>query len=346
MEFTLREIATYLKGDIIGNDGALIRAVRGIDEAGEGDITFLANPRYRKKAFTTKATAIVVSRDTQIPDRNLILVDDPYSAFGSLLRLFYPQEKPAPFISDRAWIAESADVSPEATVFPLCFIGERTRVEKGVVLYPGVFLDHNVVVGEDTIIYPNVSVYRNSIIGKRVIIHAGAVIGSDGFGFARPGQENTKIPQTGFVQIDDDVEIGANTTIDRGTIGKTWIQRGVKIDNLVQIAHNVVIGEKSIIAGQVGISGSTKIGRSVVIGGQAGIVGHISVGDGTMIAARSGVHNDVKARETIAGAPHQPYREWLRMASSLPKLPELVRTVHTLSKKLKELEKKLEEKEK
>ncbi|MCX7816211.1 MAG: UDP-3-O-(3-hydroxymyristoyl)glucosamine N-acyltransferase [Syntrophales bacterium] len=344
MEFTLREIATYLMGDLVGEEEAIIRAVRGIDEAGEGDITFVANPRYRKKALTTKATAIVVSRDTLIPNRNLVVVDDPYTAFGLLLRLFHPQEKLSPYTSEKAWIAKNACVSPEATVFPFCFIGERTRVEKGVVLYPGVFLDHDVVVGENTIIYPNVTIYRNSIIGKRVIIHAGAVIGSDGFGFAKPGQENIKIPQTGIVQIDDDVEIGANTTIDRGTIGKTWIKRGVKIDNLVQVAHNVVIGENSVIAGQVGISGSTKIGRGVVIGGQAGIVGHISIGDGTMIAARCGVHKDVKPRNIIAGAPHQPYREWLRTASSLPKLPGLLKTVNTLSQKIEELEKKLEEK--
>ena len=186
--------------------------------------------------------------------------------------------------------------------FPGLLSARGAKIGKGAVIYPGVFIGSNASIGEDSILYANVTVYHSCIIGKRVILHSGVVVGADGFGFASPGKDNTKIPQVGFVQIDDDVEIGANTTIDRATLGKTWIQRNVKIDNLVQIAHNVVIGENSVIAAQVGISGSTKLGKSVMVGGQAGMVGHINIGDNVMIAAGSGIHKDIKPGTIVAGA--------------------------------------------
>ncbi|MCX7635249.1 MAG: UDP-3-O-(3-hydroxymyristoyl)glucosamine N-acyltransferase [Syntrophales bacterium] len=345
MDIPLRAIAEVVNGTLVGDPEATIRAIRGIEEAGEGDLTFVANRKYKKKLATTKATAILVSRDTVCPGKNLIRVDDPYVAFGKVLALLYPEEAVPRGISDRAWLSADAQVDPEATVYPFVYIGSRTRVGRGVVLYPGVFLDHDVVVGADTILYPNVTVYRRSIIGERVIVHAGVVIGSDGFGFARPGWENIKIPQTGFVQIDDDVEIGANTTIDRGTIGKTWIKKGAKIDNLVQIAHNVTIGEKAMIVSQVGIAGSTKIGDRVLIGGQAGLVGHIHIGDGSMIAARSGIHEDVPPGRIVAGAPHQDHRDWLRTAATIPRLPEMRAAIVDLKKKITEIEFLLKERQ-
>jgi UDP-3-O-[3-hydroxymyristoyl] glucosamine N-acyltransferase len=184
-------------------------------------------------------------------------------------------------------------------------------------------------------------VYRRCIIGKNVTLHAGVVVGSDGFGFTNPGAENMKVPQTGIVQIDDNVEIGANTTIDRGTLGKTWIKEGAKIDNLVQIAHNVVVGENSIIVSQVGISGSTKLGRGVVLGGQAGLVGHINIGDHVMVAAQTGVHEDVLPRQVISGSPHMPHRDWLKAQACFSRLPEMRNSVKSLSKKVKELEEKI-----
>jgi UDP-3-O-[3-hydroxymyristoyl] glucosamine N-acyltransferase len=196
-------------------------------------------------------------------------------------------------------------------------------------------------VGEDSILYPNVTVYRRCLIGNRVILHAGVVVGSDGFGFANPGVENRKVPQVGIVQIDDEVEIQANTTIDRGTLGKTWIQRGVKIDNLVQIAHNVVIGENSIIVSQVGISGSTRLGKRVLIGGQAGLVGHINIGDNVMIAARAGVNKDIPASRIMSGTPAIPHTDWLRLSAHIQRLPEMHKTVLELKKKIEDLEKKL-----
>jgi UDP-3-O-[3-hydroxymyristoyl] glucosamine N-acyltransferase len=227
-------------------------------------------------------------------------------------------------------------------VYPGVYVCSGARVEKQAVLYPGVFIGRDAAVGEASILYPGVTVYRRCRIGRRVVLHAGVVVGSDGFGFALPGRENRKIPQVGYVQIDDDVEIGANTTIDRGALGRTWIQRGVKIDNLVQIAHNVVIGEYSIIVAQVGISGSTQLGKGVVIGGQAGIVGHIRIGDGVMAAARSGVHKDIPPGQIVAGSPHMPHREWLKMEACLPKLPEMREALAALQRRVAALEEKTE----
>lgn len=343
MEKTLNDIAGYLEGSIIGDPFILIKNLRGIDEANTGDLTFVANPKYRDRLETTGASAILVAPGITCPGKNLVVVDDPYSAFGRLLQLFYSEEKAPPGIGDQTWIADDAVIAPEAVIYPHVYIGSRANIEKDVILHPGVFIGPEVHIGEGSVLYPNVVVYRRCLIGKRVILHAGVIVGADGFGFALPGQDNAKIPQIGIVQIDDDVEVGANTTIDRGTLDKTWIQKGVKIDNLVQIAHNVVIGEKAIIVSQVGISGSTKIGRSVIIGGQAGLVGHINIGDGAMIAARAGVHEDVPSGQIVSGTPHMPHREWLRMVAVLPKLPQMRKTVISLTKRIEELEKQLKE---
>ncbi|MDD5168527.1 MAG: UDP-3-O-(3-hydroxymyristoyl)glucosamine N-acyltransferase [Syntrophales bacterium] len=343
MEKTLNEIAEYLQGRIIGDPQVAISNLRGIDEAKDGDLTFIANPKYRDRLLTTRASAILVAPGTECPGKNLLLVDDPYTSFGRLLQLFYAEEQPFNGISEQACIDDDAVISPDAVVYPQVYIGARARIDRNVVLYPGVFIGPDVRIDEGSVLYPNVVVYRRCIIGKRVILHAGVIVGADGFGFALPGQENVKMLQVGFVQIDDDVEIGANTTIDRGTLDRTWIQKGAKIDNLVQIAHNVVIGEKSIIVSQVGISGSTKIGKGVIIGGQAGLVGHISIGDGTMVAARTGVSEDVPPGQIISGSPHMPHREWLRMIATMPKLPEMRRTVTSLTKRIEELEKTLKE---
>jgi UDP-3-O-[3-hydroxymyristoyl] glucosamine N-acyltransferase len=337
---TLSEIAAFLGGDVSGDGGIVIERIRGIEEAGEGDLTFLANPKYRKNLETTGASAILVARDTTCEGKNLLLVDDPYRALGRLLALFYPEEEETAGIREQASIDAGADVSPEAVVYPGVHICRGARVEARAVLYPGVFIGRDAVIGEGSILYPHVTVYRRCLIGRRVILHAGVVVGSDGFGFAVPGRENQKIPQVGYVQIDDDVEIGANTTIDRGTLGRTWIQQGVKIDNLVQIAHNVVIGERSVIVAQVGISGSTQLGQGVIIGGQAGLVGHIRLGDHVMVAARSGIHKDIPPNQIVAGAPHRPHREWLKLEAALSKLPEMRETLAALQRRIAALEEK------
>ena len=340
MKKTLNEIAAFLGGSVSGDGGVVIERIRGIDEAGPGDLTFVANPKYRKKIETTGASAILVAPGTACAGKNLLIVGDPYVALGQLLALFHPADEETAGISKNATVEAGADVSPEAVVYPGVHVCSGARVEKQAVLYPGVFIGRDAAVGEASILYPGVTVYRRCRIGRRVVLHAGVVVGSDGFGFALPGQENRKIPQVGYVQIDDDVEIGANTTIDRGTLSRTWIQRGVKIDNLVQIAHNVVIGEHSIIVAQVGISGSTQLGKGVVIGGQAGIVGHIRIGDGVMAAAQSGVTKDIPPGRNVAGSPHMPHREWLKMEACLPKLPEMREALAALQRRVTALEEK------
>ena len=340
MKMTLAEIAVFLGGTVVGADNTVIENIRSIEEANEGDITFIANKKYLKKLKLTKASAVLVPPQTAADGRNLIVVADPYVALGKLLTLFYPLEHGGNGVSPDAYIEEGAVVSPEAVVFPRVFIGKGATIGKGAVLYPGVFVGRNVSIGENSILYANVTVYHSCIIGNGVILHSGVVIGADGFGFASPGKSNIKIPQIGFVQIDDDVEIGANTTVDRATLGKTWIQRNVKIDNLVQIAHNVVIGENSVITAQVGISGSTKLGKSVMVGGQSGMVGHIDIGDNVMIAADSKIHKNIKAGEIVGGKPHMPYKEFLQVEACQAKLPEMRATIKDLVKKVDELLKK------
>jgi len=341
VKITLKEIAHFLGGTIVGSDDIIIENIRPIEEAGPGDITFIANKKYLKQLTTTNASAILAAPQTQAAGKNLVLVDDPYAAFGRLLNLLYPLEHGHNGVSKDAYIEEGAIVSPEAAVFPRAYISKGAKIEKGVVVYPGVFIGGNACIGENSILYANVTVYSGSLIGKRVILHSGVVVGGDGFGFAAPGRGNFKIPQVGFVQIDDDVEIGANSTIDRGTLGKTWIGRNVKIDNLVQIAHNVVIGENSVITAQVGISGSTKLGKSVIIGGQTGIVGHINIGDNVMIAAGSGIHKDIEAGQIVAGRTQLPHKQWLKVEACKAKLPEMKATLEELKRKIEILQKQI-----
>jgi UDP-3-O-[3-hydroxymyristoyl] glucosamine N-acyltransferase len=339
---TLNEIAAFLEGSVSGDGNVVIERIRGIEEAGEGDLTFLANPKYRKMLDVTKAAAVLVAPGTVCEGKTLLIVPDTYAALGRALSLFHPEEEEPAGIHENACIEAGAEISPEACVYPGVYVGRGARVDRGAVLYPGVFIGRNAAVGEQSILYPRVTVYRGCRIGRRVVLHAGVVVGSDGFGFANPGRENRKIPQVGTVQIDDDCEIGANTTIDRGTLGRTWIQRGVKIDNLVQIAHNVVIGEYSVIVAQVGISGSTQLGKGVVVGGQAGIVGHIRIGDHAMVAAQSGVHKNVPAGQVVSGTPHIPHRDWLKVGACLPKLPEMRETLAALKRRVAALEEKKE----
>ncbi len=337
----LKEIAMMLNGRVIGDPDVGIEGVRGIEEAGRGDLTFVANRKYRSKLETTGASAILVAPGTEAPGKNLIWVEDPYVAFGLALDIFYPEETPAAGVDPRASVAADAVVSPEATLYPGVYVGRRARVDRGAVLHPGCFVGAEAVIGEDSVLHPGVTVYRRCLVGRRVTLHAGVVVGGDGFGFARPGWENRKIPQVGIVQIDDDVEIGANTTIDRATLGRTWIQRGVKIDNLVQIAHNVVVGENAVIVSQAGISGSTVIGKGVILGGQVGVIGHIRIGDHVMAAARTGIHKDVPPNQIVSGAPHRPHREWLRQEACVANLPEMRKSLQALQHRVIDLERRL-----
>ena len=336
----LKEIAEHVGGTVVGNADVVVCNVRGIEEAGEGDLTFISNPKYRNRLEETRASAILVAPGITSPGKNLIVTEDPYTAMAMALTLIYPDEPVTAGISGDAFIEADAEIGEDVAIYPGVYIGKRARIGGGAVLYPGVFVGNDAIVGKDSILYPNVVVYKGCKIGERVTLHAGVIVGADGFGFANPGADNRKVLQVGIVQIDDDVEVGANTTIDRGTLGKTWIKRGVKIDNLVQIAHNVVIGENSIIVAQVGISGSTKLGESVILGGQVGLVGHITIGDNVMIGAQSGVHEDVPPDQIMSGTPHMPHRNWLRTQACLPKLPEMRRTIKSLLKRIERLEEK------
>jgi UDP-3-O-[3-hydroxymyristoyl] glucosamine N-acyltransferase len=346
MSKTLHELAIFLDARVAGDGDVMIAHLRGIDEAGKGDLTFVSNAKYRKKLETTGASAILVSPGTQAAGKNLLIVEDPYIAFGKALTLFYPEDQGPAQQSPQAFIDKTAVVSEEAVIYPGVYVGPHAKIDSGAVLYPGVYIGPEAAVGEQSVLYPGVKVYRKCLIGKRVILHAGVVVGADGFGFAKPGRGNIKIPQVGIVQIDDDVEVGANTTIDRATMGRTWIQRGVKIDNLVQVAHNVIIGEYSVIVAQVGISGSTTLGKGVMIGGQTGLVGHIEIGDHVMIGAQSGIHKDIAPNQIVMGSPQRPHRDFLRIEACVSRLPEMRQALTALKEKMADLEKIIEKKRK
>ena len=333
------ELAAILGGEVVGDENIKISGVKGIIEAKEGDITFISNPKYMKYLETTGASAIIVSKDFRIGSKPMIKVDDPYLAFANVLNIMTFAEREYFGVSEDAWVHPEAKVAGEVAVYPLVYIGKGAVVKRRAVLYPGVFLGDGAEVGDESILYPNVTVMNRCILGNRVTIHSGTVIGSDGFGFAQDGTKHVKIPQVGIVKIEDDVEIGSNCSIDRAAMGVTLIKRGVIMDNLVQIGHNVEVGEDSIIVAQVGISGSTHVGKNVTLAGQAGLVGHIEIGDGAIVTAKAGVSNDISAGEVASGYPHMEHKKWLRVMSVVSKLPDMRKELKRLQQKVEELEK-------
>jgi len=342
MQKSLKELAALLGGRVIGDENAVVSSLGTLDEATEGQITFLANPKYVGKVATTRATAVIVSPGAERYGRNVIEVKNPYLAFAKLLTLFHVKSIIPKGVMPGAFIGENVVLGDGITVYPGAYVGDGVKLGNRVVLYPGVALYEGVEIGDDVQLHANVSVREGCRIGNRVIIHSGAVIGSDGFGYAPDGKAYQKIPQIGIVVIEDDVEIGSCTTIDRAALGLTLVRRGTKIDNLVQIAHNCVIGENCIIVSQTGISGSTKLGEHVTIGGQVGIVGHLEIGDNVMIGAKSGVHNSIASGQIYSGVPAIPHKDWLKTATTVPKLPEMRKILNTLEKKVQELEARLE----
>ena len=336
---TLRELAEYVHGTVVGDENLLITAVSGIEDAKEGDITFLANPKYREKLQQTRASAVIVAPDVDISNIAVIKVSNPYFAFAQLLTLFSKKYHPPVGIHETSVMGDDVNIGEQCAIAAHVTIGNHVHIGDRTIIYPGVVIGDHVTIGSDTIIYPNVSLLQEVSVGNRVIIHSGTVVGSDGFGFAPVGGEYYKIPQIGKVIIDDDVEIGANVSIDRATLGATHIQKGVKIDNLVQIAHNVVIGEHSVIVSQVGISGSTKVGKHVTLAGQVGLVGHIEIGDHVMIGAQSGVTKSVPEKTILSGSPAVDQRLWKKSQISLLKLPDTLKTIRALEKRIAELEK-------
>jgi UDP-3-O-[3-hydroxymyristoyl] glucosamine N-acyltransferase len=346
MQFTAAQIAMIVNGKVDGNVDAAVTSFGKIEEAQNGQLAFLANPKYEEYLYTTKASIIIVNETQELKqkiDSTLIKVPDAYSAFAILLDKYQQiQRQQLNGIQQPAYIAASAKIGNNVYIGAFAYIGENVIVADGAKIYPNAFLGNNVTIGVNSIINPGATVYHDCIIGSNVIIHAGAVIGSDGFGFA-PQNDGSfkKIPQIGNVIIQDHVEVGANTTIDRATIGSTLIKSGAKLDNLLQIAHNVEVGNNTAIAALTGVSGSTKIGNNVIIGGQAGLTGHIQIADGTKINAKSGVSKSIKIPNTsVTGIPAIDYTTSMRSQAIARNLPALEQRVFALEKILKEMTEK------
>lgn len=346
MEFTARQIAELVKGTVEGDPEIKINNFGRLENAGKGEIAFLANPKYEDYIYTTKASVIIVNQTLELEkevDATLIRVPDAYSAFAGLLSEYERIKRHnLSGFQQPVFIHATAKIGDNVFIGAFSYIGENAVIGENVKIYPQVYIGENVVVDANTILFPGVKIHHNCVIGKNVSIHAGSVIGGDGFGYA-PQADGTfkKVPQIGNVVIEDFVEIGANTTIDRSTIGSTIIKTGAKLDNLIQIAHNVEIGSNTVIAAQSGISGSTKIGKNVMIGGQAGIVGHVQIADGVKINAQSGVSKSIKTEnQAVTGSPAFDYTQALRsqiVSRNLPalekRIKELERLVDTLTSK-------------
>ncbi len=328
---TLKEIAQIIHGRVVGPEDIEITGPAKIEEAGPGEITFLANPKYRHFLSQTEASAIIVDQTVENIPLPHIVVKDAYVGFVLTLKLFEPPKHVwISGISDKAFIDPSATVSPSARIAPMVYIGPNVSVDSDTIIYPGVVILEKVQIGRDCVLYPNVTIREECRIGDRVILHNGCVVGSDGFGFAPSEGRYIKIPQMGNVIIEDDVEIGANSTIDRATVGSSVIGRGTKLDNLVQVAHNVIIGQHTVIASQSGVAGSTRVGNHVTIGGQVGITGHVQIGDDVVFAAQAGVTKSHKSPGVFWGSPARPLNEQKRIEVSLRKLPDLVKRVQQL----------------
>ena len=337
MEITLTELAERVGGTVQGDGAVRIAGVASLEDAGPGCISFFVDRRFEAVAAATKASALVVGKPTPLFKGPQMLAGNPMLAFAKVAALFAPSPKRYPGVSDAASVHGTARLGADVSVYPHVFVGAGAEIGDRVVLFPGVFVGEKVRIGSDSLVYPNVTIMDGTVIGSRVILQPGAVIGSDGFGFARDGSSSLKIPQLGAVRIDDDVEIGANCCIDRAALGETVIRRGVKMDNLVQVGHNTVIGEDSIVVAQVGISGSVRIGRQVVLGGQVGIADHIEIGDGVMVASQSGIAKSVAPGQVVSGSPAIPHRKWLRAAGLTARLPDMAERIRELEHSVSEL---------
>ena len=342
MEFTAKTISEFLKGEIVGNPDEKVSEISKIEEGKNGSLSFLSNPKYTKYLYSTESSIVLVNKSLKLENEvraTLILVEDAYEAFASLLQLYAQALPRKTGIDNNTHVSSGSTYGSNIYLGAFAFIGENVKIGDNVSIYPQVFIGDNVIIGNDTTLFPGVKVYHDCTIGSNCTVHAGSVIGSDGFGFA-PQQESEfkKIPQIGNVVIEDFVEIGANVTIDRATIGSTIIRKGVKLDNLIQVAHNVEIGENTVIAAQTGISGSTKIGRDNMIAGQVGLVGHIKIADGVKIGAQSGVTNSVdKEGEIILGSPAYNISEKRREYAVSRQLPTLYKRITELEKEIQKL---------
>lgn len=345
MQKKLREIAQYLNGKVQGDENIVIRGISGIKEAQEGDITFVANIKYFSLMESTKASAIIAPCNVGASSKNLVLVDNPSLAFAKIASFVLgEQEHQIKGIHPTAIIAKDAKIGKNVAIGAYTVVEGKAVIGDHTVIYSGCFIGHETSIGLHALIYPNVTIRERVTIGDRAIIHSGTVIGSDGFGFAQVEGVHHKIPQVGTVIIEDDVEIGANVTIDRARFDKTFIGQGTKIDNLVQIAHNVVIGRNCLIVSQAGISGSVEIKDGAILAGQAGIAGHLTIGEGAVVAAQAGVTKSVPAKTFVSGYPAKPHDKAKRVNAALQRLPEYIKTIHELRTKVAALEERLNNK--
>jgi UDP-3-O-[3-hydroxymyristoyl] glucosamine N-acyltransferase len=340
----LGELAALVGGELRGPADLMIRGLAPVDQATPEDLTFIAHPRFARLGEASQAGAVIVSPKWADLDKPLIVVEQPYLAYARLAALFAPPQPRWTGVSDRAYLGREVQLGRDVAIAPLVFLGDGVSLGDRVTLMPGCYVGPGAVIGDDTYLSPNVTIMERCRVGARVLIHSGAVIGSDGFGFIPTPEGQIKIPQLGIVVIEDDVEIGANVTIDRAALGETRIGRGVKIDNLVQVAHNVTLGDHSVIAAQAGIAGSTKIGQWAALGGQAGLVGHIEVGDRAQIGAQSGVTASVPPDQVLLGSPARPIKETRRVWAGWRTLPELYRKVRKMEQQISHLTTLLERK--
>ncbi len=343
MVFTAEQIASLIGGVVEGNENAQVSTFAKIEEGTEGAISFLANPVYEKFIYETKSSVVLVNKDfepKQHISATLIRVDNAYEATAHLMTIYQSMAERPVGISDKAHVDESAVVGEGAFIAPYVFIGKNVKIGKNCSLHPNVVIMDNVNIGDDVIIYPNTTIYQGCKIGNRCILHAGVVIGADGFGFAPTPDGYEKIPQIGIVVIEDDVELGANTCVDRSTMGATYIRQGVKLDNLVQIAHNVEVGKHTVMSSQTGVAGSAKVGEWCMFGGQVGIAGHIHVGDKTNIGAQSGVPGGNLARKggaTLMGYPAVEHKTFAKQSAALKNLPDMLCEFNEMKKEIEEL---------
>ena len=342
MQFSASQIALLVNGKIEGDANASVSSFGKIEEAKTGQLAFLANPKYEEYLYSTQASIIIINEGLELKqsvNATLVRVPDAYSAFAALLSKYQEMlTQQMNGIQQPSYIAKTASYGENVFIGAFVYLGENVSIGNNTKVFPNAFIGDNVKIGNDSIIHPGVKIYKECLVGNKVTIHAGAVIGSDGFGFApQPDGSFKKVPQIGNVIIEDNVEIGANTTIDRATIGSTIIKAGAKLDNLIQIAHNVEVGNDTVIAAQAGVSGSTKLGNNVMVGGQAGIVGHLQIGDGAKINAQSGVTKSIEPGKGVTGSPAHDYTAALRSQALSRTLPELEKRVKELEALVKQL---------
>lgn len=341
MTVNLKQIADLVSGEIVGDPGTVVSGVSSIPEAGPGDLVFADSRHHLRDAERSAAAAVLTRHEPDSLEKPFVRVNDPRAAFATVLELFAPKPSAAPGVDPDARVASTAVIAEGCSIGFQAFVGDQASIGAGTVVLPFAYVGNSVVAGEDCIIYPHVTLYPGSRLGNRVIIHSGAVIGADGFGYNQIEGRHVKIPHIGGVIIEDDVEIGANVTVDRARTGFTEIGAGTKIDNLVHVAHNVKIGRDCIIIAQVGISGSVQIGHQVLLAGQAGVKDHVAIGDGAQVAAKAGIIADVPNGAKVAGFPARRYGDQMRIWATVSRLPELARQVDALRAKLAELEARL-----